>query len=329
MKNDFQALTQKFFLGRLMSQLNASSCTIASYRDAFRLFLKYELEIQKRRPDEITLQNVADDASQFLDHLKKTRGNKAQTLNSRLSALKSFFTFISYEFPEYSDLCRQVIKMPLRRTTHKEIAYLTKNEIKILLNSCDESAKGRRDRLMLLLLFNTGMRVSELTALKGDSVVSQNERCILHIEGKGRKSRSVPLWKDTRKLLEAHIFDNDIKKSDYLISGEKFLTRSGVRYRIDQIVIRAMKNCPSFEKKSVSPHVFRHSTAMALLQAGIDISTIAIWLGHESIETTHKYMVADIELKQKALQQISAPRCHSSRRRYEAKPDLMYFLENL
>jgi site-specific recombinase XerD len=129
--------------------------------------------------------------------------------------------------------------------------------------------------------------------------------------------------------LKAHVLDNGIKKSDYLISGEKFLTRSGVKYRKDQIVTRAIKNCPSLEKKSVSPHMFRHSTAMSLLQAGIDISTIAIWLGHESIETTHKYMVADIELKQKALQQISAPRCPSSGNRYKAKPDLINFLENL
>lgn len=149
--------------------------------------------------------------------------------------------------------------------------------------------------------------------------------------GKGRKERTVPLWKTTTNFLVKFMHENEIQSNDYLLSGRnvKHLTRSGVRYRINCIVKKASCDCPSLESKSVSPHVFRHSTAMSLLQSGIDISTIAIWLGHESIETTHKYMVADIRLKEKALEKLHEPESSHQEYRYQASDDILQFLNSL
>lgn len=335
MKNsDFQSLIQKFFLERLMNQQKVSPCTIQSYKDTFRILLKYNHDEFGTRADAITMETInADNVIGFLNYLENNRKNKCKTVNNRLAAIKSFMEYVSYECPEYLGIIRKVKAIPFRNVEKKEVSYLCKEEIDLLLNACKTTTlDGKRNYLMLLLLYNSGMRVSEMISLKGkDVIISSNGKCHLRIMGKGRKERTVPLWQTTTQNIIDYMSDNCIKNSDFLLSGRnvQHLTRSGVRYRIDYIVKIASENHPSLKKKSITPHVFRHSTAMSLLQSGVDLSTIAIWLGHESIETTHKYMVADLELKENALKKLHEPESSNVGSRYHATNDVLQFLNSL
>lgn len=183
---------------------------------------------------------------------------------------------------------------------------------------------------MISILYNTGVRVSELVSIKiKDISLNKNGTGLIHVIGKGRKERTIPLWKSTQGYLVDYLEEIGYSSEDYLFKSkrEENLTRSGVAYRIDYLVKKASIQCPSLLKKRVTPHVFRHTTAMHLLEAGVDISTIAIWLGHESIETTHKYMVADIRLKEKALAKVNEP--VSSEFRYRPSEDILSFLDSL
>jgi site-specific recombinase XerD len=331
--NDFQSLLQRFFLERLINQQNASACTILSYRDTFRILLKYAHEYLGISASSFSIKDIAaENVLKFLNHLEQVRKNKPETINNRLAAIKSFLEYVSYECPEYLGIIRKIKIIPSRKSKHKNIGYLTKEEIDSLIESCDISSQiGRRDRIMILLLFNSGMRVSEMANLKGSNVIRNNGHCQLTVLGKGRKERTIPLWSITEKILAKYIHENSIRENDYLLVGRNVLhlTRSGIRNRINYVVEKAELKCPSLKKKNITPHVFRHSTAMALLQAGIDLSTIAIWLGHESIETTHKYMTADIALKEKALAKLSEPQKNCKIRRYKPCQGILQFLENL
>lgn len=332
--NDFQGILQSFFLKWMISQKKVSPSTIQAYKDTFRILLKYIHEEHGIKASSINMETIsADTIIGFLNYLEKSRGNSLKTVNNRLAAIKSFMEYVSYESPEYLGTVRKVKAIPFRRVEKKEVCYLTKVEIDSLLNACDtKSSEGRRDHLMLLLLYNSGMRVSEMISIQGkDTHFSDNRKCYLRIMGKGRKERVVPLWQTTTKCLSDFIHENDIQANDYLLSGRnvKHLTRSGVRYRIERIVKKAVPSCPSLKNKTVTPHVFRHSTAMSLLQSGIDISTIALWLGHESIETTHKYMVADIKLKEHALSKLHEPESNKTDNRYHATKNILQFLNSL
>lgn len=334
MGNEFQYLLQNFFLKWMMGQKKVSASTIQAYKDTFRIFLKYMHDEHGVKASSINMEVInADAIIGFLHYLENNRKNSCKTVNNRLAAIKSFMEYVSYECPEYSGSVRKVKAIPFRKVEKKEVCYLTKEEMDSLLNACDtESPEGRRDYLMLLLLYNSGMRVSEMISIQGkDAHFSDNGKCHLRIMGKGRKERVVPLWRTTTKCLSDFMHENEVQDNDYLLSGRnvKHLTRSGVRYRIDCIAKKAAPSCQSIKNKSVTPHVFRHSTAMSLLQSGIDISTIAIWLGHESIETTHKYMVADIKLKERALDKLHEPQSNETGNRYHATEDILQFLNSL
>jgi len=332
--NDFQNLLQNFFLDRMMKQRKLSTCTIQTYKDTFRILLKYMHDECNIKAKDVNMQSLnADTIIGFLNYLENIRKNKCKTVNNRLAAIKSFMEYVSYECPEYIAIVRKVNSIPFRNVEKKDINYLTKEEVDSLLNACETSNYyGKRDYLMLLLLYNSGIRVSEMISIQGkDIIISKNKYSYLRIIGKGRKERTVPLWQTTTKYILEYIHENQIQGSDFLLSGRNIehLTRSGVRYRIDCIVKRASKSCSSLKSKTISPHTFRHSTAMSLLQSGIDISTIAIWLGHESIETTHKYMVADIKLKEKALQKLHEPDAKRKLQRYHPSNDVLSFLNSL
>ncbi|WP_202708551.1 tyrosine-type recombinase/integrase [Sporosalibacterium faouarense] len=335
MKNsDFQGLLQNFFLERLINQQKVSYYTIQSYKDTFRIFLKYMNDEHGVSAYTITMEAInADTVVEFLNYLESHRKNKCKTVNNRLAAIKSFMEYISYEAPEYLSIVRRVKAIPFRNVEKKEISYLTKEEIDALLNTCKSSTPdGRRDYLMILLLYNSGMRVSEMISMqRKDVIIPSNGSCHLRIMGKGRKERTIPLWQTTTKYLIQYMNEHEIHNNDYLLSGRnvEHLTRSGVRYRIACIAKEASCKCPSLEYKSVTPHVFRHSTAMSLLQSGVDISTIAIWLGHESIETTHKYMIADMKLKENALKKLHEPEPRYLNSRYNAANDILQFLKSL
>lgn len=332
--NNFQSLLQKFFLERLINQQKASNCTVQSYRDTFRLFLKYLNDEHSIKADTVKMETInADIIINFMDYLETQRSNKCKTVNNRLAAIKSFMDYVSYEAPEYLGIISKVKAIPFRRIEKKEVCYLTKEEIDGLLNVCNNSTlKGRRDYLIILLLYNTGIRVTEMISIrKKDVIESSNGQHHLRVMGKGRKERIIPLWKNTSKLLSQYIKEHKISGEDYLLAGRNIehLTRSGVRYRIDCIAKEARKGLPSLQNKSITPHVFRHSTAMGLLQSGVDISTIAIWLGHETIETTHKYMVADMKLKEEALKNLSEPSQYHEDTIYHASEDILSFLSSL
>lgn len=332
--NDFQSLLQRFFLERLMNQQKSSPCTIQSYKDTFRILLKYMHDECGTKANKLTMEAInAEAIIGFLNYLENIRNNKSKTVNNRLAAIKAFMEYVSYECPEYLRIVRKVKAIPFRNVEKKEISYLTKEEIDSLLKACENSNhEGKRDFLMILLLYNSGMRVSEMTSVKGkDIIISGNGQCQLRIMGKGRKERTIPLWQKTTKCLVKYMQENRIQGNDYLLSGRnvEHLTRSGVRYRIDNIVKKASEDCSSLRAKLVTPHVFRHSTAMSLLQSGVDISTIAIWLGHESIDTTHKYMVADIKLKENALKKLHEPESNHKNSRYHATDDILQFLNSL
>jgi len=330
---NFQTLIQKFFLQWLLAQRNVSPETVKSYRDCFRIFIKYLETVYKIKPSAITVECLgAEYILAFLSFLEKERGNQPKTINARLSGLHSFLRFLSFEIPEYSGLLNRSLMIPYRKEEKRQMDFLTKDEYQALADACGQDTElGCRDLLMLLLLYNMGVRVSELVGIKVQDIIADANGCpsYIRIRGKGRKERDVPLWKSTasflRKFLELLAAGNNAKLFTNRTNGE--LTRSGVRYRLGRLVKKASEKVPSMKQKTISPHTFRHTAALNLLQAGVDISTIAIWLGHESIITTHKYMEADMEMKRRTLEKIQEPGDNS----FQFRPDdtVIAFLDSL
>ena len=331
--NDVQMLIQKYFLQRLMDQRNVSPETVKSYRDTFRHYLRYIETHCRVSPVKMSIaQFDAEHIIGFLLYLDKERGNSPKTINNRLAALHSFAKYLIFEIPEYSGLLNRSLMVPFRKAEKRQMEFLTEDEFDALKNACKtDTTLGRRDMLMLLLLYNTGVRVSELVGLKLSDlhIDSQNTTAYIRIYGKGRKERHVPLWKSTAKYLSDYVRDKTHSGDSNLFANctDGDLTRSGVRYRLGCLQKIASETAPSITKKNITPHTFRHTTALRMLQSGVDISTIAIWLGHESIITTHKYMEADLDMKRQTLERMGDPG-HSA---YHFKPDapVMAFLDSL
>lgn len=329
----FQKLLQNFFLQRLIQHRKVSGETINSYRDTFRIYLNYLSEVYSIEPMSIEIVHLNLEYLQgFCRYLEEKRNNKAVTINNRLSAIKSFLHYVSEMEPEYSEIIKKALMIPFQKHEEPVMGFVTKDEFNAMLNVCDTSTfLGSRDKLMLLILYNSGARISEILALKCSDLkdIDIPGRTSLRILGKGRKERLVPLWKTTSRYLKKYIITNDLKDNDSLFynkNGDK-LTRSGARFRISKIVEQAAISMPSLGEKNITPHSFRHSTAMNLLQSGVDISTIAIWLGHSSIETTHKYMVADMENKRKAMEKVGS--FGNASYKYKPSADLLSFLNSL
>lgn len=328
-----QTLIQKYFLHWLMAQRHVSPETIKAYRDTFRLYLRYMETHRGITPPKMSIaQFDADHILEFLTYLSKERGNSPKTVNSRLAALHSFVKYMIFELPEYSGLLNRSLMVPFRKTDKRQMAFLTEDEFAALKNVCmTDTTLGCRDLLMLMMLYNTGVRVSELVGLKLSDlhIDSQNTTAYIQVYGKGRKERHVPLWKGTVKYLANYIRDHVQGNTGHVFRNglEGNLTRSGVRYRLDCLQKKAVESMPSLDNKKVTPHTFRHTTALRMLQSGVDISTIAIWLGHESIATTHKYMEADLEMKRQTLEKMGDPG-HSA---YHFSPDasILAFLSSL
>lgn len=332
-EQSLQSLLQKFFLQRMIQQRKLSGQTVSSYRDSFRIYFEYLSRVHKISVSSIEISHIDRDyLIGFLKYLEEERGNKANTANNRLAAIHSFLKFVAEEAPEYSAIAKRGLSVPSQKHETLVMDFITKNEFESMLSICDTTtAIGARDKLMLLILYNTGMRVSELTELKCSDIIDGNirNRSCLKIMGKGRKERIVPIWKSTASYLGKFLKDKKLNRDDKLFRGKngEDLTRSGIRFRIDKIVSLASGESPTLREKNISVHTFRHSTAMNLLASGVDLSTIAIWLGHESIETTHKYMIADLEMKRKALEKIESPVKVSYR--YKPSSDILSFLNSL
>lgn len=329
----FQALIQKFFLQWLVTQRNVSPETVKSYRDTFRIFIKHLETAHKIKPSAITIHCLdAEYILGFLSFLEKDRDNKPKTINVRHSAINCFLKFLSFEIPEYSGLLSRSLMIPYQKEEKRQMDFLTKEEYQALFDACEpDSELGRRDQLMPILLYNTGVRVSELVGLKVQNIImdAKGLPVYIHVYGKGRKERDVPLWKSTavflRKFIDSQGTNNN--KTIFFNRVDGTLTRSGVRYRLKCLVGKASMSAPSLNRKVISPHTFRHTVALNLLQSGVDISTIAIWLGHESILTTHKYMAADMEMKCRTLEKLQEPGINA----FQFQPDdtVLAFLDSL
>ena len=326
----FATLVQDFFGQRLIQQQNVSHCTVASYRDTFRLLLDFFQRHRRKPSTSLTLADLnASTILAFLADLEKHRGNAPRTRNLRLAALRSFIRFAVARDPSYLGEAQRVLAIPSKRYDKPMLDYLTREEMKAVLESPDVATwSGQRDRVLFAVLYNTGARVSEAIGLRRVDVDLTQDRAV-HLHGKGRKERMVPLWKSTTTQLRSWLHRlADAPESPLFPNARgQPISRSGVEDRLAQAVAVATARCPSLRKKNVSPHTLRHTTAMHLLQAGVDISVIALWLGHESPETTHQYVEADLAQKEEALSKIEEIPLQALR----FKPDdaLLGFLEQL
>lgn len=329
-RNEFSILLQNYFYQYLINQKRVSDRTVQSYRDTFCLLLKFAEKNNINSPSKLCLSDInADFIVKFLSYLESGRNNSITTRNIRLAAIRSFFRYVEFHKPESLPEIQRVLSIPMKRHDHKLIGFLTKEEINAILNSVDKDTwSGRRDHALLTTLYNTGARVSEIISIKRCDVQSGNHLVIL-LHGKGRKERSIPLWKSTSTLLKKWLeeINTDSQTPVFPNHFGEMMTRSGVEDRIKVAVHNAIPVCNSLSHKKISPHVIRHTTAMHLLQSGVDLTVIALWLGHENINTTHKYMEADLQMKEKTLKALRDPNQKSKKRKL---PDsLIKFLEGL
>ena len=326
----FSALLQSFFTDYLLRQRQASPHTIAGYRDCFRLLLQFAKKRLSKMPSQIRIEDLDTPfISLFLDHLESTRKNGARTRNARLGAIHSFFRYVALEEPAHALHCQRILAMPNKRHVRRRIEFLNREEIDALLTVPNRSIWiGRRDRTLILVAVQTGLRVSELSGLNCQDVAlgtGAHVRCL----GKGRKQRCTPLRPEAAKMLGAWLRERHGQPEDPVfpsIRGGR-LSRDAIESRLAKYTLLAARSCPSLKRKKVTPHVCRHSIAMDLLHHGVDCSVIALWLGHESPETTKVYLHADMQLKEKALSRTQPLGVKPTRYRPDDK--LLAFLEGL
>ena len=326
----FPELLQAFFTDRLMHQQQASPHTIASYRDAFRLLLQFAQQQTGKPPTKLAMESL-DPAflGAFLNHLEKERGICARSRNVRLAAIHSFFRYVALTEPAYSALAQRVLAIPGKRFDRRSIEYLTRAEVEALLSAPDRTTwGGRRDYTLLLVAAQTGLRISELLGLRCEDVVLgavSSVRC----RGKGRKERATPLRKDVGVALRSWLRERAGGPADSLFPSARGgpLSRDGAERLLTKHVATARKQCPSLRKKHISMHVLRHSMAMELLQQGVDCAVIALWLGHESVETTQVYLHADMAMKEEALAKTASNEARNGR--YRPNDRLLAFLKSL
>jgi len=324
-------LIERFFTERLIRQRNVSPNTIASYRDTFRLLFTFAQARLRKPPSELTLDDLdAPFIGAFLADLETKRGAGVTTRNLRLTAVRSFFRFVSFEEPAHSALIQRVLAIPSKRHDKREVSFLARPEIEAILGAPDRTTwLGRRDYTLLLLAVQTGLRLSELIGLDRDTVhlgVGAHVRCV----GKGRKERCTPLSTHVRSALRVWLREPAKKGATALIPNVHGgrLSADSIQSLLAKHVRAAAEICPSLKTKRVSPHVLRHSAAMELLQAGVDSAVIALWLGHESVETTQTYLHAHIALKETALAKLK-PYEGAKRTRFRPDDRLLAFLESL
>jgi len=326
----FPSLLQSFFTDRLLRQRQASPHTVAAYRDCFRLLLQFAKERLDKMPSQLRTEDLdAPFITLFLDHLEGARKNSARTRNVRLGAIHSFFRYVATEEPAHALDCQRILAVPNKRHEQRPIDFLNREEIDALLAAPNLSTwMGRRDRALLLVAVQTGLRVSELIGLNCQDVVlgtGAHVRCL----GKGRKQRCTPLRPETTKMLDAWLRERHALPGDPLFPSIRRdrLSRDAVEHLITKYTHLAAQTCASLKGKRVSPHVCRHSAAMDLLHHGVDRSVIALWLGHESAETTQMYLHADMRLKERALSRTDPLGVKSAR--YHPDDKLRVFLESL
>lgn len=330
-KNDLAVLIERWFTDRLMKHRGVSSNTIASYRDTFRLLFAFAQTRLARSPSQLTLRDLdAPFIAAFLEDLETKRCASVRTRNLRLTAIRSFFRYAALEEPTHSAHIQRVLAIPSKRGDKRQLQFLTRPEIESILDCTDRSTwLGRRDYTLLLLAAQTGLRVSEITDLDRGSVMlgrGAHVQCV----GKGRKERSTPLTKVAQQALERWLKEPVKRGATALfpnVNGGR-LSADGVQALLNKYVAKAREHCHSLRSKRISPHVLRHSAAMELLQAGVDCSVIALWLGHEAMETTLTYLHAHLELKETALAKLK-PYERAKAERFRPSDRLLEFLNAL
>jgi site-specific recombinase XerD len=326
----FATLVRQFFCQRLIAQQNASARTVASYRDTFRLLLGFFAQSRGRPPTTLGMADLDTPVIlAFLDHLEQVRGNCIRTRNARLAGLRSFLKFAAARDPACLPAVQRVLAIPMKRFERPLLGYLSREEMAAILAAPDGSTwSGQRDRVLFALMYNTGARVSEAIGLRRSDVELAPSRTA-RIEGKGRKQRVIPLWPSTAARLREWLprIGPDPGQPLFPNAHGGPLSRSGVEDRLREAVRLAAANCPTLGGRRISPHTLRHTTAMHLLQSGVDITVIALWLGHEGTETTHQYVEADLAMKERVLSRIEEP--PSLPLRYQAGDELLRFLDEL
>jgi site-specific recombinase XerD len=326
----FQSLVQGFFTDRLLKQLGASPHTIAAYRDTFRLLFQFASQQLRRAPAQLRTEDFdASFLSTFLDHLERVRRNCTRTRNNRLAAVHAFFQYVAVSEPSLALQCQRILAIPSKRFERGPVEFLTEEESTAVVAAPDPATWiGRRDKALLLVATQTGLRNSEITSLRRQDVqfgTGAHIRCL----GKGRKMRYTPLRQDVVAVLKQWMAQQGGSADDPVFPSSKggHLSADALQRLVSRHVATAGRKCPSLTSKKVTPHTLRHGAAMSLLHRGVDLSVIALWLGHESTETTQMYLHADMQLKEKALAHASPSRVVPDR--YRPPDALLAFLENL
>jgi len=326
----FASLVQQFFTEYLLTQRALSPHTVASYCDAWILFLDFAHVRLGKAPTELALTDIEPDlVLAFLDHLEHQRNNTVRTRNLRLTALRAFLKFAARRDVSSLHAIERVLGVPMKRFEQPMLGFLSREEMLAVIGEPGSTWTAQRDHLLLVMLYNTGARVSEIITVRVADVVLGATACV-HLHGKGRKQRSLPLWKSTAQEIRTWLQRNpSLGAASPLLPNRdgRTMTRANVNQRLDIAVGRAATAHPSLANRHVSPHLVRHSTAMHMLQSGVAFSVIALWLGHESTSTTHRYVEADLAMKDEALARLQEP--DSKIRRYHPLDALMRFLLEL
>ena len=305
--NSVASPVRNFFEHHLTAERGLSPHTILAYRDTLKLFLRFAADHHRKSCVELRVEDIsADIVRQFLLHLEKTRGNGVRTRNARLAAIHAFFRYLAYLDPRFLASSQAVLGIQFKRQARPVMGYLDREEVIHLFNHIDpRTSQGKRDEAVLRLIYNTGARAQELVDLDVHHV-RFSRPYMVRIFGKGRKERTCPLWPETVDSLKTYLEERRIRLSDrvplFVNVKEQRLSRFGLRYLITRRVTIAAKTAPTLLTRKIGPHTFRHTTAMHLLQSGVDLNMIRSWLGHSSIETTHGYVELDLEMKRKTLQ---------------------------
>lgn len=321
---------QAYFTDRLLTQRQASPRTVAAYRDTFRLLLHFICRLTKKNPVNLDLSDLnSTRIGEFLCWLENERNNSVRTRNARLAAIHSFFRYAALRHPEHAEHIQRVLGIPFKKHEKRTVDYLTMEEVNAILASVDRSRwTGRRDHALLVLAVQTGLRVSELTGIKVRDLelgTGSHVRCV----GKGRKNRATPLNTSTVSVLKNWLKERNGSEGDPLFPTNRGtpLSSDAVQWLLSKYSGIAARDCPTLKSKNVTPHLLRHTCAMNLLISGVDITVIALWLGHESIQTTQIYIHADMTLKERAIALAASPDVESGR--YRPPDALLAFLESL
>lgn len=326
----FAALVQSFFTDYLTQQRAMSPRTVATYRDAFVLFLDFATAQLRKQPTTMGLHDITPALIlAFLDHLERDRGNAVRTRNARLAALRAFMKFAGHRDVGALHVVEQALGVPMKHFERPMLGFLAREEMLAIIGKPGPSWTSQRDHLLLHMLYNTGARVSEVIGIRLADVVLDGAACV-HLHGKGRKQRTLPLWRSTVKAVRAWLRVNpELVSASALLPNRDGhqMTRSNAAQRLALAVAAAKPAMSSLRDRRISPHTVRHTTAMHLLQSGERIDAVALWLGHESPTTTHQYTQADLAMKEKALAKLQDP--NTPAKRFKATDSLLAFLKTL